>query len=424
MSYITSTIVEGREQLCLPCKHLEAVQILQHVPADLHENLEALLGCLCPFCCWLSKVFLSTVTQDALENLRTHGSRWQITLHGSGLENIVMEFDTLGEHLYKKTAAFPYGSTITIPIFAHPGLYQSVSINCAKQSPSTSTTFSNSLCKNHRLNVALNTDDPAAETVKGRDHHENPASDAAIEMVQAWISDCTNNHTNCRHAVAEEIPTCLVDVGLDQTTDTIRLVETHGSSQEEYIALSYVWGVRRQPVQLLRQTREVMLHGLQEDMLPQTLRDAIFLTRRLGKRFIWIDVLCIIQDDKLQKKEEILKMAAIFGNSYLIIQAANAATVFEGFLRPRDEPEMAPQKLRLWTLKEGYVYLRHEAISRQEGPAGTRAWCFEEGVLPRRVLVFGKEQIIWKCGTHSIWEDGRSSTDGSIDGPKFFAPSP
>ena len=56
--------------------------------------------------------------------------------------------------------------------------------------------------------------------------------------------------------------------------------------------------------------------------LPRTIRDAIHLTQLLGEKYLWIDALCIKQDDAEFKTARILEMDQIYTASALTIIAA------------------------------------------------------------------------------------------------------
>ncbi|SPO04660.1 uncharacterized protein DNG_07345 [Cephalotrichum gorgonifer] len=55
-----------------------------------------------------------------------------------------------------------------------------------------------------------------------------------------------------------------------------------------------------------------------------TLKDAIFLTREPKERFLWIDPLCIVQDDPIDLETQIGLMGTIFEQAYCIIVAVDA----------------------------------------------------------------------------------------------------
>ncbi|GAB1743570.1 hypothetical protein NU219Hw_g499t1 [Hortaea werneckii] len=68
-------------------------------------------------------------------------------------------------------------------------------------------------------------------------------------------------------------------------------------------------------------------------MLPKTYRQAIYLARQLGIRHLWIDALCIVQDDDEDWQRESSRMAEVFSGAYIVFVAAAASNV-EGGLDP------------------------------------------------------------------------------------------
>lgn len=59
--------------------------------------------------------------------------------------------------------------------------------------------------------------------------------------------------------------------------------------------------------------------------LPPSFRDAVIVTRELGIRDLWIDSLCIVQDDLDDWRKESAEMGRIYGMSFLTIIAAGAS---------------------------------------------------------------------------------------------------
>jgi hypothetical protein len=111
-----------------------------------------------------------------------------------------------------------------------------------------------------------------------------------------------------------------VDVGL--TSQYVRLVHTIGQ-KGNYIALSHCWG----STNLIRTTtRTLSTHeeGILITDLPKTFRDAISICRYLKVQFLWIDSLCIIQDDEQDWEREASRMADVYANAYLTIAASAA----------------------------------------------------------------------------------------------------
>uniref|UniRef100_A0A8H7NAS3 Heterokaryon incompatibility domain-containing protein n=1 Tax=Bionectria ochroleuca TaxID=29856 RepID=A0A8H7NAS3_BIOOC len=74
---------------------------------------------------------------------------------------------------------------------------------------------------------------------------------------------------------------------------------------------------------LLKSNIEMYRDGLPERDVPDTIYDAIRLSRKLGLKRIWVDRLCIVQDDEAQKEAHVRHMADIFSGAYLTIVAAH-----------------------------------------------------------------------------------------------------
>ncbi|KAK0711949.1 heterokaryon incompatibility protein-domain-containing protein, partial [Lasiosphaeris hirsuta] len=72
----------------------------------------------------------------------------------------------------------------------------------------------------------------------------------------------------------------------------------------DYVALTYAWWASRQ--------RERYRVGSVVQNPPKTIEDAIKVTADLGKRFLWVDSLCIDQGDESHKQEQIQMMASIY----------------------------------------------------------------------------------------------------------------
>jgi hypothetical protein len=98
-------------------------------------------------------------------------------------------------------------------------------------------------------------------------------------------------------------------------------------SDHEFVALSYVWGDVMNGSKLIARNSNIEdLHApgsLQSDCLPVTVEDAIISCRRLGERFLWVDVLCIVQDNKVDKHEQIKAMAKIYTEAVFVLIVAS-----------------------------------------------------------------------------------------------------
>lgn len=151
-----------------------------------------------------------------------------------------------------------------------------------------------------------------------------PKSKRFFEMISTWIKDCQDNHSACKSTTScGTLPTRVIDVGSPDGRTEPRLYETSGEPGD-YIALSHCWG-GAQPLRTTKETICSLKTCIPWAELPNTFQDAIKVTRGLGIRYLWIDSLCIIQDDAQDWEREAANMAVIFEAAYLTI-AATAAT--------------------------------------------------------------------------------------------------
>jgi hypothetical protein len=171
-----------------------------------------------------------------------------------------------------------------------------------------------------------------------------------------------------------------------------------------YLALSYCWG-KDQFEALKAENYESFKNGISLSLLPQTIKDAISVTRRLGYRYQWVDSLCIFQDSEDDFEIESASMCEVYRNAVCTIAAVKSSKASEGFLASHDPLEMAPCLLSVskssCPSKQSQVYARPQSttapLSWQMDVTMSRwnhrAWCFQEMVLSRKILYFGRSQI-------------------------------
>jgi hypothetical protein len=140
-------------------------------------------------------------------------------------------------------------------------------------------------------------------------------------VIANWIKTCRVSHEACSAAKpdANELPRRLLDLRPREGAAVV-LVETRNNAEchvEQYATLSHCWG-KTHVIQTNRQNLALRMQGVEWDHLPKTFQDAITIVRSLDIRFLWIDSLCIVQDDMLDWKEESVRMAVIYSNSKCI----------------------------------------------------------------------------------------------------------
>ena len=97
--------------------------------------------------------------------------------------------------------------------------------------------------------------------------------------------------------------------------------------------MSHCWGQLKEDEKFCtyRHNITALRDSIDFDKLPKTFQDIVTVTRGLGERFLWIDSLCIIQEDEDDWKIE-SKMETVFSSVYCTIAAGSAKDSTEGFL--------------------------------------------------------------------------------------------
>jgi hypothetical protein len=145
-------------------------------------------------------------------------------------------------------------------------------------------------------------------------------------MIKGWLRQCTESHEPCSKHQGEEtfLPTRLIDIGPGNDAAPLqpRLVMSSSLYQKTpYFALSYCWGTNRgKTVQkTTRDNLPLHLEIIETTNLSKTYISAMEVIRKLGYRHIWIDALCIIQDDRSDFEVECSQMNQIYSRAYCTI---------------------------------------------------------------------------------------------------------
>jgi hypothetical protein len=173
-----------------------------------------------------------------------------------------------------------------------------------------------------------------------------------------------------------------------------------------YLALSYVWG-GPQNFQNTKATDQTLrqLGSLSTDhQLPQTIRDAIDLVSGIGERYLWVDSLCIVQDDGEAKMAQINAMDLIYSCSVVTIVAAHGSSCHAGLPGIRTHPNRWKQyvsNVRGLELANTQIYLPGAGPRSWHG----RGWTFQEHAISRRCIHFALDGITFES------EDGFTNED-------------
>ncbi|RYO74950.1 hypothetical protein DL764_010632 [Monosporascus ibericus] len=190
---------------------------------------------------------------------------------------------------------------------------------------------------------------------------------------------------------------------------------------------SHSWG-KSQPLRTLKNNVVSHTNGIAIESVPRTFQDAIRVTRHLDIRYLWIDSLCIVQDDGDDWAKEATKMADYYTGAEVVIATSSSTGCTQGFLGAR--PEIMKGTLQIPRYKGSQKLLPlhfREAllgdsgsIARQVGyqkdTLWTRGWCYQERLLARRYLSFGRRELLWECNAACHCESSDvSNPDLGID---------
>lgn len=226
---------------------------------------------------------------------------------------------------------------------------------------------------------------------------------------------------NCNHYTANGfLPSRLLDLGSETTLDSIRLIDStqivvDGDSEApRYAALSYCWGLAlaTDSTQQLRTTAdslESMKEHVSEKVIPATILDAIKVCKALSIQYIWVDTLCIIQDELADWERESAYMTAIYKNAFVTICTPSASASTEGFLARDRRLVQIPFHSRVSPSINGTYNLVASGTCRDCVLYGwpnldvdntswaSRGWTLQEYQMSNRLLIFGESMVHFHC---------------------------
>lgn len=221
-----------------------------------------------------------------------------------------------------------------------------------------------------------------------------------FQLARGWLQKCTHEHAGCPKPTSDFMPTRLLLISEHSGQFRVRLVTSTDSEIQNrpYVTLSYCWG-GAQSFTACKDNLDALTQGLSAGVLPQTLQDAIKTTHMLHFEYIWIDSLCIVQDDAQNMAREIAQMPMIYSQATVTIAATRAQSSIKGFLQDRITPKDIRANCRLpfrdieGRLGSVVALTLHPKIDYLD----TRAWTLQEMFLSPRILAFGHHQVSWMC---------------------------
>jgi hypothetical protein len=191
-----------------------------------------------------------------------------------------------------------------------------------------------------------------------------------------------------------------------------------------YATLSHSWG-NHVPLKTTRATKSSFEKSIPEDLLPQTFKDAVSTARALGIHYLWIDSLCIVQDDPDDWQAEALEMQNIYFGSTINIAASDAVDSNGGCFGPGSDviiPKTGnstifghnteAQSVKGGTREPRFIHYEHgdepgstmirihietarQIQSRKH--LSTRGWVLQEEILSHRIIHCSRSEIYWQC---------------------------
>ncbi|KAF2260344.1 hypothetical protein CC78DRAFT_473146, partial [Lojkania enalia] len=141
------------------------------------------------------------------------------------------------------------------------------------------------------------------------------------DQINGWIHHCEANHGPRCNNVEYQFEG---GVFAQKLVDVIECKVIDAPKNARYFALSYVWGgvtqfhLSSENAVYLSQPRSLLEHI---DGIPVAIRDAMSFVRGCNERYVWVDSLCIVQDDKMKKYAQIEQMGAIYNGAIATLVA-------------------------------------------------------------------------------------------------------
>ena len=204
-----------------------------------------------------------------------------------------------------------------------------------------------------------------------------------FDILLGWLRRCQYEHGG----------TC--DLPTSPRVPFLKLIDCHTrrivpASNHQYLALSYTWGPEPKSV-----GEDNDLDFLPDD-LPDTIEDAITVTRKLGFQYLWIDRYCINHQNEKEASAQIRQMDLVYKNAEITMIAAAGKDPRYG-LPGVGRRHRASQPCA--KIGEHFLVSTLDDLSYciQDSAWISRGWTYQEGVLSRRRLIFTDQQVYYEC---------------------------
>ncbi|KAG5655132.1 hypothetical protein KAF25_001905 [Fusarium avenaceum] len=229
-------------------------------------------------------------------------------------------------------------------------------------------------------------------------------------IAKTWLNQCITTHEECmarQKRLALWYPTRLLLLGTAH--DDVRLVVSAENNMEgPYMTLSHRWGDTSY-TKLTAGSLEQFKNRIDISDLPVSFKETMHIARLARVKYLWIDSLCIQQDDDEKDWEvEAQLMGKVYSHSFLNVSATlgddDTRSLFNRSSHPFD-----PTLLNLPCIKRRFrkAWIVDQDVWEDEieqGPLQSRGWVFQERFLSPRILHFAERQLAWECHQTSALE--------------------
>lgn len=258
--------------------------------------------------------------------------------------------------------------------------------------------------------------------------HEVPGPISNKEFIRTalqWLESCTGNtHPQCdryrkQHDRRLSRPSRLLYFPGDQV-EKVQLVEVQMDQTYQYATLSHRWGTPEPPKLSCNSdghrkiSYNTMTKGVSISDLPRTFREALQIIHLCKLEYLWIDSLCINQDNdndgiKREWEQEAVKIGDIYAGGVFNIAALDSENS-DGRLFPEEQEFFAPvvrdsldphgqyeQGSRLvGFLSDSDAEFEKQVLSSE---LLSRGWVYQEVILAPANLFCTSQQMWWLCHT-------------------------
>ena len=235
------------------------------------------------------------------------------------------------------------------------------------------------------------------------------------DMLKHWLWTCNVFHDkectfpNLLDSRSRTYPSRVIDV----RRGCVTLTPPHAA----YACLSYVWGTKPQ-LQLTTKTFDTLTSEgalLNESSgLAKTIKDAIYVCSMLGQDYLWVDSVCIKQDDHSTRQAEIQNMDIIYGGAALTIIAASGSSADAGLPGARKGSRNTTQHMEVIRGRQLMASMPSPSYDADISMWERRAWTLQETALSRRRLIFTESQVYFQCKTTYFYEDAVCEIPGRV----------